>query len=131
MKLLSVVIPAYDEIGTIDEILRRVMAADRCGLSLEIVVVDDASTDGTDREKLKLPNEDANVSHPGPADRDVAPPHDLPDHPPSENLHHARNGLAVRTAVLYHLSGRVLEGEPKDHFDGRNWDGNLDALRNR
>jgi glycosyltransferase involved in cell wall biosynthesis len=41
---LSVVIPAYNEIGTIREILSRVNAVP---LEKEIVVVDDCSTDGT------------------------------------------------------------------------------------
>jgi len=41
---LSVVIPAYNERATIEEILRRVEAT---GLADEIIVVDDASTDGT------------------------------------------------------------------------------------
>jgi len=48
---LSVVIPAYNEKNTIEEILRRVQAAD-AGLEKEIVVVDDGSTDGT-RDILK------------------------------------------------------------------------------
>jgi len=41
--------PVYNEAGTIDEIIRRVMAVD---LSKELVIVDDGSTDGT-REKLR------------------------------------------------------------------------------
>jgi glycosyltransferase involved in cell wall biosynthesis len=41
---LTVVIPAYNEINTIEEILRRVQAVD---LANEIIVVDDGSTDGT------------------------------------------------------------------------------------
>jgi len=41
---LSVVIPVYNERDTIQEALRRVRALD---VDLEIVVVDDASTDGT------------------------------------------------------------------------------------
>jgi glycosyltransferase involved in cell wall biosynthesis len=45
---LSVLIPAYNEAGTIDEILRLV-AAEKT--EKEIIVVDDGSTDGT-REKL-------------------------------------------------------------------------------
>jgi glycosyltransferase involved in cell wall biosynthesis len=45
---LTVVIPAYNEIATIEEILERVSAVD---LVHEIIVVDDGSTDGT-REKL-------------------------------------------------------------------------------
>ncbi len=43
---LSVVIPAYNERGTILEILRRVRAVD-AGLPKEILIVDDFSTDGT------------------------------------------------------------------------------------
>jgi glycosyltransferase involved in cell wall biosynthesis len=46
---LSVVIPVYNEINTIDEILSRVLAVD---LPKEVIVVDDCSTDGT-REFLK------------------------------------------------------------------------------
>jgi len=42
---LSVVIPCHNEEATIEKLLRKVAAADTSGLSLEIVVVDDASTD--------------------------------------------------------------------------------------
>ena len=41
---LSVVIPAYNEINTIEEIIQRVQAAP---YNKEIIVVDDGSTDGT------------------------------------------------------------------------------------
>ena len=41
---LSVVIPVFNERGTIEEILRRVQAVE---LDKEIIVVDDGSTDGT------------------------------------------------------------------------------------
>ncbi len=47
--LLSVVMPAYNERETIDEIIRRVLAVP---LRLELIVVDDCSTDGT-REHLQ------------------------------------------------------------------------------
>ena len=46
---ISVVMPVYNEIGTIDEILTRVQAV---AMEKEIVIVDDYSTDGT-RERLK------------------------------------------------------------------------------
>ena len=48
---LSILIPAYNEVDTIAEILRRVRAVDT-GLEREIVVVEDGSTDGT-REVLQ------------------------------------------------------------------------------
>ena len=47
-RVLSVVIPAYNESRTIEELLRRVETAPLPeGIGLEIVVVDDGSTDGT------------------------------------------------------------------------------------
>ncbi len=42
--LLSVVMPVYNERGTIEEIVRRVLAV---ALRIELIVVDDGSTDGT------------------------------------------------------------------------------------
>lgn len=44
---LSVVIPCYNEEKTLAAIVERVIAADRCGLDLEIVIVDDGSRDGS------------------------------------------------------------------------------------
>lgn len=46
---LTVVIPCYNEVDTIEEILRRVLAV---GLANEVIIVDDGSTDGS-REVLK------------------------------------------------------------------------------
>lgn len=44
-KTLSVVIPCYNEEKTLEELIGRVLSADRCGLSLEIVIIDDKSQD--------------------------------------------------------------------------------------
>jgi glycosyltransferase involved in cell wall biosynthesis len=53
VKTLSVVIPIYNEARTIEACIRRVLAAPvRDRLRLEIVAVDDGSTDGT-RELLR------------------------------------------------------------------------------
>ena len=47
-KTLSVIVPVYNERGTVAEILRRMRRVE-LPLSLEIVVVDDGSTDGSDQ----------------------------------------------------------------------------------
>jgi glycosyltransferase involved in cell wall biosynthesis len=111
---LSVIVPAYNEIDTIAEILRRVRAVeltvtigfgpeDGSGVALEreIVVVDDGSTDGT-REVLR----------------------ELDDLPDVSVVLHERNqgkGAAVRTG-LHHASGDImliqdadLEYDPRDY----------------
>jgi glycosyltransferase involved in cell wall biosynthesis len=44
-RKLSVVIPCFNEERTLEAIVDRVLAADRCGLDIEIVIVDDGSRD--------------------------------------------------------------------------------------
>ena len=46
---ISVVIPVYNEVQTIGSVIERVLG---CGFEVEIIVIDDGSTDGT-REYLK------------------------------------------------------------------------------
>ena len=50
-KGLSVVVPIYNEVNTLEEIVRRI---DATGLVSQIVMVDDGSTDGT-RDILSNP----------------------------------------------------------------------------
>ncbi len=52
MHKLSIVIPAYNEKNTIEEIIRRIKATRLDGIEKEIIVVDDGSRDGT-RDLLK------------------------------------------------------------------------------
>ncbi len=47
MKKLSVVIPVYNERDTLEELVRRVRAVDY-GCDLEVLLVDDGSSDGSD-----------------------------------------------------------------------------------
>jgi glycosyltransferase involved in cell wall biosynthesis len=47
MRILSIVIPVFNEVATIAELLDRVRSAPVMGLEKEIVIVDDCSTDGT------------------------------------------------------------------------------------
>src|SRR5438874_71050 len=53
--LLSVIVPAFNEAGTVEAALRRVRAVP---LRVEIIVVNDASTDGTREVLDKLAQDD-------------------------------------------------------------------------
>jgi glycosyltransferase involved in cell wall biosynthesis len=59
--LLSVVIPVFNEERWVEEIVRRVLASDRLGCKLEIVMVDDCSTDGTPALLDKLAERHATI----------------------------------------------------------------------
>jgi len=47
-EMLSVIVPVYNERTTVAEIIRRIRAVD-LALALEVIAVDDGSTDGTDK----------------------------------------------------------------------------------
>lgn len=51
---LSIVIPCYNEERTLEAIVERVLNADRCGLALEVVIVDDGSRDRSVEVMKKL-----------------------------------------------------------------------------
>lgn len=55
MKKLSIIIPVFNEKETIEEIIKRVIAAPSLDYQKEIIVVDDGSNDGTEKilENLK------------------------------------------------------------------------------
>jgi glycosyltransferase involved in cell wall biosynthesis len=46
-KKVSIVIPVYNEVNTISKVLERITNTNCYGLKKEVVIVDDASTDGT------------------------------------------------------------------------------------
>jgi len=51
---LSIIIPVYNELSTIEEIVSRVKKVRLPRLSKEIIIVDDASTDGTKKNLTRL-----------------------------------------------------------------------------
>src|SRR5262245_38025533 len=85
--LLSILMPVYNEVNTIQEIVKRVEAVDLGGVRKELIIVDDASKDGT-REVLD----------------------DLRKNGSHKIYFHAQNmgkGAALRTALTY-ASGDII-----------------------
>jgi dolichol-phosphate mannosyltransferase len=99
---LGVIVPAYNEVHTIREILHRVYEAlDGKFTELQVIVVDDASTDGTSEELIKI----------------------VQDNPRIELHTHEKNrgkGAAIRTALehlhtdLVIIQDADLEYDPND-----------------
>ena len=52
MKKITILIPIFNEVNTLEIILKKVEEANFCGLEKEIILIDDFSTDGT-REILE------------------------------------------------------------------------------
>jgi glycosyltransferase involved in cell wall biosynthesis len=51
---LTVIVPCYNEEKTLQSLVKRVLNADTCGLELEVILVDDASSDTSHKKALAL-----------------------------------------------------------------------------
>ncbi len=61
MKLLSVIMPCFNEEATIEEIIGHVLADDPMGMEIELIVVDDGSTDRSVELVAAMADKDARI----------------------------------------------------------------------
>lgn len=97
---LSVIIPCYNEVSTIEPVLHRVMAV---GLADEIIIVDDGSTDGT---------------------HDVLSKIEAEQHPNVKIVYHERNqgkGAALVTGFQHATSDIFLIQDADFEYDPREY----------
>ena len=111
-KLLSVVIPVFNERNTVGEVIRRARSvALPEPLSLEVVVVDDGSTDGTDKILSALADSTVRVL----------------THPSNRG-----KGACIRTALERARGDLVLIQDADLEYDPADWPRLLDpVLRGR
>lgn len=101
MNKISIVIPVFNENKTLDAILEKVEAASFCGLEKEIILVDDASTDGS-RDILKGLEGKYKVFY----------------HEENQGKGAAlRTGFAAVTGDIVVIQDADLEYDPKDYED--------------
>ena len=98
LRRLTILMPVFNEVRTIREILEQVDAADASGLEKDLIIVDDGSTDGT-RERLQ---QLAGLKT------------------PFRVLFHAQNmgkGAALRTALTYATGDIILIQDADLEYD--------------
>jgi len=97
-KLLSVIVPVYNERNTVGEILRRMRQVE-LSIEREIIVVDDGSEDGTDKVLAALEDSTVRVvTHPANRGKGAA----------------VRTGIATARGDLVLIQDADLEYDPND-----------------
>jgi len=100
---LSIIIPVYNEVDTLEELVARVLAVD-VGMERQIVLVDDGSTDGTIKLypniKERWPSEDI-VTKVQPVNRGKGAA--------------LREGFSLATGDIFLIQDADLEYDPKDY----------------
>jgi glycosyltransferase involved in cell wall biosynthesis len=97
-RTLSVVIPAYNEQGSIAAVIERVRAVDLGGLALEIVVVNDGSKDRTGEVLAAIPGVRV-VTHERNKGKGAA----------------VKSGFAAATGDIFLIQDADLEYDPQDY----------------
>jgi glycosyltransferase involved in cell wall biosynthesis len=105
-RTLSVIVPVYNERSTVAEIIRRARAA-QVPLVIDLIVVDDASTDGTDKVLGALADSTVRV------------------------LSHQENrgkGASIRTALEYARGDLLLIQDADLEYDPDDWPRMLEPI---
>ena len=104
--LLSVIVPAYNERTTVAEIIRRIRTV-KLPLAVEVIAVDDGSSDGTDKVLAAL--EDSTVR--------------VLTHPVNQG-----KGAAIRTGLSAARGDLVLIQDADLEYDPEDWTRLLDPI---
>jgi glycosyltransferase involved in cell wall biosynthesis len=100
-ETLSVILPVYNEQSTVAEIIRRMRAAPLPPpLTLEIIAVDDASTDGSDKVLATVGDSTVHVL----------------THPQNQG-----KGAAIRTALAHAHGDLILIQDADLEYDPQDW----------
>ncbi len=115
MKKISIIIPVYNEVKTLTTLLQRVEAvALTNNLAKEIILIDDASTDGTKEIIAKLPQHYVRIEHPVNLGKGAS----------------VIDGLKKATGDIMLIQDADLEYDPKNYNDllAPILDGNADVV---
>jgi len=110
--LLSIVMPCYNEVQFLREIVRRVQAVDLGEVERELILVDDSSTDGTSAIVDELEGQSSLNPEAKPFDRPIR----ISRHPVNQGKGAAlRTGFALAQGDLVIIQDADLEYDPDDY----------------